>query len=89
MAMVALKKAREAAGIEAMPPHELRHAYASLRIPNRRVSEVCLSPIRADCAVARIPLDDWHGEGRNRTGDTTIFSRVLYQTELPRPAARW
>ena len=20
-----------------------------------------------------------HGEGRNRTGDTTIFSRVLYQ----------
>jgi hypothetical protein len=21
----------------------------------------------------------WDGEGRNRTGDTTIFSRVLYQ----------
>jgi hypothetical protein len=21
----------------------------------------------------RIPLYDWHGEGRNRTGDTTIF----------------
>jgi hypothetical protein len=21
----------------------------------------------------------WHGEGRNRTGDTTVFSRVLYQ----------
>jgi hypothetical protein len=21
----------------------------------------------------------WNGEGQNRTGDTTIFSRVLYQ----------
>jgi integrase len=26
------KKAREAAGIDAMPPYDLRHAYASLRI---------------------------------------------------------
>jgi hypothetical protein len=27
----------------------------------------------------RIRLRDWNGEGRNRTGDTTIFSRVLYR----------
>jgi hypothetical protein len=30
------------------------------------------------------------GEGRNRTGDTTIFSRVLYQLSyLAEPARRW
>ncbi len=31
-----------------------------------------------------------YGEGRNRTGDTTIFSRVLYQLSyLADEAARW
>ena len=25
------------------------------------------------------PLSATSGEGRNRTGDTTVFSRVLYQ----------
>jgi hypothetical protein len=28
------------------------------------------------------------GEGRNRTGDTTIFSRVLYQLSYLAEAAR-
>jgi hypothetical protein len=28
--------------------------------------------------VQKLALE-WDGEGRNRTGDTTIFSRVLYQ----------
>jgi hypothetical protein len=28
---------------------------------------------------ARTERNDKHGEGRNRTGDTTVFSRVLYQ----------
>jgi hypothetical protein len=29
-----------------------------------------------------------NGEGRNRTGDTTIFSRVLYQLSYLAEAAR-
>jgi hypothetical protein len=29
------------------------------------------------------------GEGRNRTGDTTIFSRVLYQLSYLAAARRW
>jgi hypothetical protein len=29
--------------------------------------------------AARRHDDSGYGEGRNRTGDTTIFSRVLYQ----------
>ena len=40
----------------------------------RRATDVAGSPGRLD------------GEGRNRTGDTTIFSRVLYQLSyLARP----
>ena len=42
------------------------------------VSDACSARERA-----RTPLGDaaqpGSGEGRNRTGDTTIFSRVLYQ----------
>ena len=30
-----------------------------------------------------------NGEGRNRTGDTTIFSRVLYQLSYLAARARW
>jgi hypothetical protein len=30
-----------------------------------------------------------YGEGRNRTGDTTIFSRVLYQLSYLAAAGRW
>jgi hypothetical protein len=34
----------------------------------------------------RVPLD---GEARNRTGDTTIFSRVLYRLSYLAVARRW
>ena len=30
-----------------------------------------------------------NGEGQNRTGDTTIFSRVLYQLSYLADSGRW
>jgi hypothetical protein len=44
----------------------------------RRASDVAGSVLRR--------LD---GEGRNRTGDTTIFSRVLYQLSYLAEPERW
>jgi hypothetical protein len=35
------------------------------------------SPVGSETVVTCSPEKD--GEGRNRTGDTTVFSRVLYQ----------
>jgi Acyl-CoA dehydrogenase, middle domain len=35
------------------------------------------------------PCKRANGEGRNRTGDTTIFSRVLYQLSYLAAAGRW
>jgi hypothetical protein len=35
------------------------------------------SPDHSETVVTARPRED--GEGRNRTGDTTVFSRVLYQ----------
>ena len=42
-----------------------------------------------DAAAVESPSNDLNGEGQNRTGDTTIFSRVLYQLSyLAEEAAR-
>jgi hypothetical protein len=38
-----------------------------------------MSAIVAQGIRANQQLADENGEGQNRTGDTTIFSRVLYQ----------
>ena len=36
----------------------------------------------------RLRSEDQGGEGRNRTGDTTVFSRVLYQLSYLAKAVR-
>ena len=40
-------------------------------------------------AAFRNPLSYCNGEGRNRTGDTTIFSRVLYQLSYLAARRQW
>jgi len=79
--------AREAAGVDPMPPYDLHHAYASLQIraglsiPElaERLGHSPQMTVSTYTHVIRELEGEPYGEGRNRTGDTTIFSRVLYQ----------
>jgi integrase len=130
--------AREEAGVQLLPPYDLRHAFASLQIraglslpelaeqlghaPQMTLATYAhvmrelkgLPPLTAEAqieaarkprspqvghggqlqlllvegAAAESPANDLNGEGQNRTGDTTIFSRVLYQLSYLAVAAR-
>ncbi len=59
------------------PPFGVARERNDRRRDRRRhaVSAASSSP----SASSRLRAFRGHGEGRNRTGDTTIFSRVLYQ----------
>jgi hypothetical protein len=57
---------------------ELDRGEVSLFDPNEKLSN--LSSVVADeRANGKSRTSSGDGEGRNRTGDTTVFSRVLYQ----------
>ena len=51
-------------------------------------SDACDSRRATEDAATRCAAGA-NGEGRNRTGDTTIFSRVLYQLSYLAAAAGW
>jgi hypothetical protein len=57
-----------------MPPMPAWPASA-----HRRINENTTPESRHGYGAAVAGLSGEHGEGRNRTGDTTVFSRVLYQ----------
>jgi hypothetical protein len=44
-----------------------------------RPTPVGVIPLVSTAVAFDLAAGDQDGEGRNRTGDTTIFSRVLYQ----------
>ena len=46
---------------------------------NFEVSEMAYASLSTAQKVRTADRTDLNGEGQNRTGDTTIFSRVLYQ----------
>ena len=56
-------------------PSECEHA----RLPRTQVADACFAREATEDAGRRCGAAWSDGEGRNRTGDTTIFSRVLYQ----------
>ena len=50
------------------------------RASSRRKGQVVArEPRKKVAALQRLSVTPLNGEARNRTGDTTIFSRVLYQ----------
>ena len=44
---------------------------------------------RANVETVQRAVEAMDGEGRNRTGDTTIFSRVLYQLSYLAARRQW